>query len=307
MKYHFKSIDTWLMGICKSFCPEHLWRSSVYDPGNKSIFAEDKEDQCQAAEEEEGSSQEQQQTVSLLSHKEQNHPSPCLRISKDEQIPKDQIETTTIIGEELKNIKIEYQCLDDEENAKKEEASDNNLCDFDHEQLDKEFVDYDRTNCFCPECCPIYLNCIHNQDKNQESGICNLEEMSSNELTSSLECFEVIASPECRREVEQTIATCPIEKAEPNGNSGSSSPSKDDSPSEGGFAQLIYCFLLCANYLFTCKVTRSSFSTTNLSAQQNDAKKMLFLIKCFILKVQTDHLRVTVMERRKGKTAHQNQ
>lgn len=24
-KYHFRSINTWLAGICKSFCPEHSW------------------------------------------------------------------------------------------------------------------------------------------------------------------------------------------------------------------------------------------------------------------------------------------
>ncbi|XP_031554461.1 probable beta-tubulin polyglutamylase [Actinia tenebrosa] len=241
MKYHFKSIDTWLMGICKSFCPEHPWRSSVYDPGKKSIFAEDEEDQCQAAEEEEGSTGEQQQTDDLLSHEEQNEPSPSVRISKDEQNPKD--ETSTISCKRIEdslNITIEHQCLMYEENAKKEfestsrreEASDRDLCDFDHEQLHKQLFDYDKTNCSCPECCPIYLNCIHNLGKKQENGTINLEETSSNDLTSSLECFEVIALPECRREVEKNISTCPIEKVESNGNSGSSSPSKD-SPNEG--------------------------------------------------------------------------
>lgn len=242
MKYHFKSINTWLMGICKSFCPEHSWRSSAYDPGKKSIFAEDEEDQCQAAEEEEGSSQEQTE--------KENCPSPSVCISKDEQIPRDEIQAAKKnckrIEDELKNTQFRYTCLEDEESIKefasrREEPPDNDLCDY--EQLfDKELIDYDKTNCSCPECCPIEsINCIHNQVKlDHESGICNLEDMSASELTSSLECFEVIASPECRREVEQTIATCPTEKAEPNGNSGSSSPSKDDSPSEGGFAQTMH-------------------------------------------------------------------
>lgn len=40
MQYHFKSIDTWLKGICKSHCPEHAWKRSKYKPGKKSIFAE---------------------------------------------------------------------------------------------------------------------------------------------------------------------------------------------------------------------------------------------------------------------------
>lgn len=41
MQYHFKSIDTWLKGICKSHCPEHAWKRSKYQPGKKSIFADD--------------------------------------------------------------------------------------------------------------------------------------------------------------------------------------------------------------------------------------------------------------------------
>ncbi|XP_022786949.1 uncharacterized protein LOC111327109 isoform X2 [Stylophora pistillata] len=41
MQYHFKSIDTWLMGICQSHCPEHSWKRSQYRPGKRSIFAED--------------------------------------------------------------------------------------------------------------------------------------------------------------------------------------------------------------------------------------------------------------------------
>lgn len=41
MKYHFKSIDTWLKGVCKSHCLEHAWKRSKYEPGKKSIFAEE--------------------------------------------------------------------------------------------------------------------------------------------------------------------------------------------------------------------------------------------------------------------------
>ena len=41
MKYHFKSLDTWLDGICRSHCKEHAWTSSNVDvaaAGKKSIF-----------------------------------------------------------------------------------------------------------------------------------------------------------------------------------------------------------------------------------------------------------------------------
>lgn len=37
--YIFKSIDTWLKGICRSFCPQHSWKRQKYSPSKKSIFA----------------------------------------------------------------------------------------------------------------------------------------------------------------------------------------------------------------------------------------------------------------------------
>ncbi|ESO91173.1 hypothetical protein LOTGIDRAFT_75717, partial [Lottia gigantea] len=40
-EYYFRSIDTWLRGICKSFCPQHPWRRSKHKPGKKSIFKPD--------------------------------------------------------------------------------------------------------------------------------------------------------------------------------------------------------------------------------------------------------------------------
>ncbi|XP_041378081.1 uncharacterized protein LOC121390355 [Gigantopelta aegis] len=40
-QYHFKSIDTWLMGICKSYCPKHSWKKYKHLPGRKSVFSLD--------------------------------------------------------------------------------------------------------------------------------------------------------------------------------------------------------------------------------------------------------------------------
>ncbi|XP_055863452.1 uncharacterized protein LOC106062948 isoform X2 [Biomphalaria glabrata] len=37
-EYIFKSVDTWLMGECHSFCPEHSWQRPVYNPSARSIF-----------------------------------------------------------------------------------------------------------------------------------------------------------------------------------------------------------------------------------------------------------------------------
>eukprot|EP00794_Sanderia_malayensis_P015068 gene15068-16623_t len=45
MVYYFKSIDTWLKGVCQSFCSEHTWKSAKYiDHGKHSIFAINDED-----------------------------------------------------------------------------------------------------------------------------------------------------------------------------------------------------------------------------------------------------------------------
>ena len=41
IEYHFKSLDTWLEGICKSHCKEHAWSQShlQWAPGKSSIFS----------------------------------------------------------------------------------------------------------------------------------------------------------------------------------------------------------------------------------------------------------------------------
>ena len=41
IKFHYKSLDTWLEGICKSHCSEHNWNSSnlQWAPGKSSIFS----------------------------------------------------------------------------------------------------------------------------------------------------------------------------------------------------------------------------------------------------------------------------
>jgi hypothetical protein len=34
----FRSIDTWLDGICRSFCDEHDWTVVAFEPTKRSIF-----------------------------------------------------------------------------------------------------------------------------------------------------------------------------------------------------------------------------------------------------------------------------
>eukprot|EP00055_Hartaetosiga_balthica_P006143 m.18933 g.18933 ORF g.18933 m.18933 type:complete len:316 (-) comp5034_c0_seq1:937-1884(-) len=61
MNYHFKSIDTWLDGVCKSFCDEHPWEQRKYSPkssgGKYAIFNED------TSSSEDGSGDEQEENV----------------------------------------------------------------------------------------------------------------------------------------------------------------------------------------------------------------------------------------------------
>jgi hypothetical protein len=53
VKHHFRSLDTWLDGVCKSHCEEHPWHSDVLNyleaAGKRSIFCDPCEDQdCNA-------------------------------------------------------------------------------------------------------------------------------------------------------------------------------------------------------------------------------------------------------------------
>lgn len=45
INFHYKSIDTWLEGICRSWCNEHAWKSSnlLWAPNKKSIFTDEEE------------------------------------------------------------------------------------------------------------------------------------------------------------------------------------------------------------------------------------------------------------------------
>jgi hypothetical protein len=39
IEYHYRSIDTWLIGVHKSFCDEHKWHDDLLDKcGRYSIF-----------------------------------------------------------------------------------------------------------------------------------------------------------------------------------------------------------------------------------------------------------------------------
>ena len=41
IEFHYRSIDTWLEGVCKSWCSQHEWKNwkVFWVPGKKSIFS----------------------------------------------------------------------------------------------------------------------------------------------------------------------------------------------------------------------------------------------------------------------------
>jgi hypothetical protein len=45
IQYHFRSIDTWLRGVHKSFCKEHDWKDNLIEINSSkySLFNENKE------------------------------------------------------------------------------------------------------------------------------------------------------------------------------------------------------------------------------------------------------------------------
>jgi hypothetical protein len=62
VQYHFRSLDTWLNGECKSHCPEHLWHSDMLGieaaAGKRSIFNTDSDDESAGGNEDEDRSDE---------------------------------------------------------------------------------------------------------------------------------------------------------------------------------------------------------------------------------------------------------
>ncbi|KAK3730319.1 hypothetical protein QZH41_015367 [Actinostola sp. cb2023] len=278
MKFHFKSIDTWLMGICKSFCPEHPWRSSKYDPGKKSIFSEkdQEEEECQAAEEQEDDDQQQNCNMkqSILSchspdSRDEETCEPGANTEAEKHVSclpsidvEDRVQNITLIqacaedeslshDEKVYSDDSETIKLQDAENVPQQthnECNQNSECkttfeseDFNRATKTNNYcIDPETTCCICPECSPSYRNCIHTRTA-QDSEETSADLTTSKDRTTSLECFEVIASLECREQVEQAIISCPVEKAEQHGmiggNSNDEKPRRQDSkvlPSSNG-------------------------------------------------------------------------
>ncbi|XP_048581079.1 uncharacterized protein LOC5512073 isoform X2 [Nematostella vectensis] len=257
MKYHFKSIDTWLMGICKSYCSEHSWRKSQYNPGRKSIFAIDQQDDdaCGAAAEEEESSSDVQQlgkedcgNDEMSRRHDQSEGVFVLVDSKDSgengHTEGSNSEVGTIenfVKTQTKQFK-QTACKYSESNLEFNENSAHlqvynariSTCKEEASQVLEMLLNTVETKvmqlkkCVCPECVPTRKYCPHTTlvvgDDEEANGACEL----SSHLSSSLECFDVISPVGCANDLDNAIVSCPIEKSKKtSGSSGSTSPSKD--------------------------------------------------------------------------------
>ena len=292
MHYHFKSIDTWLMGICQSHCSEHPWKRSKYQPGKKSIFAENQpigtQDQDAEQEDEEIGSQVNEDEKKLKSNLlvdsstgkdvrcdvAQRSPASVTSRSVFQELSSDkntaatdhQFPTATTSQYAQRNFHGLDECVNwllsvismdlerefhDVSYSPRElklgssqwiesspESSNNQDKGFAHGVEENPCINQrtveslsllrlDRS-CYCPQCCHIEVNCIH-QDSNFASAEDNEETFRSiedcKESSSSLECFDFVHCGVNSDDVP--IIQCPN-----NSNSSGRSHSRSVSPSK---------------------------------------------------------------------------
>ena len=302
MEYHFKSIDTWLMGICQSHCTEHSWKRSKYQPEKKSIFAENQpngmQDQDAEQEDEEISSQVKDDEKKLKSDwtvdSSMGKNDPCdvaqqsaasntsryvfqeLSSVNNTAATDGQFTTATTSQYVPRNFRGLDECVNwllstismDLESEFHDvscslselelgssqwiEAASANYQDkgFVHEIVENPSSNQ-RTvivesfgssglerSCYCPQCCHIEINCIH-QDSSYASAEDNDEETfggieDCKEFSSSLECFDFV---HCGMNSDDVpIIQCPNNSnSSGRSNSRSVSPSKAAKNGKGGF------------------------------------------------------------------------
>lgn len=318
MQYHFKSIDTWLMGNCRSHCQEHSWKRSKYQPGKKSIFAEDQANETQ----DQDAEQEDEEIDSQVNDDEKKlPPSLSVRSRKDnrcDSLDKENLNqkiaashsrsppnTNISVFQELpassnnNNVPTDHQssaattsqCIRTERNFLdldecvsrllskisldlESEFSDTSSCSSELEPagspqwieaasssnqdigriemnpssiqrtVDLSMSELER-NCFCPQCCRIEVNCIHQdscnitQDKDEET-FGSLEDCK--EFSSSLECFDFVHG--VMNSKVGSIIQCP-NNSNSSGKSNSRrsvSPSKAAKNGKGKFHQYLLIF-----------------------------------------------------------------
>ncbi|XP_071945729.1 uncharacterized protein [Antedon mediterranea] len=127
MQYHFKSIDTWLQGVCRSYCPEHEWCLTKFTPGIKSIFSVENEQSDEGASDCEDDGNDEN-TENLLGHAPHHEPAmhdlPTHTLvtntqsnntpiqhqdTKSTQAQKQGVNNTTLLQSSVKNAPTLYQ------------------------------------------------------------------------------------------------------------------------------------------------------------------------------------------------------
>lgn len=89
VNYHFRSLDTWLDGVCKSCCEEHPWHSDVLNyletAGKRSIFCQETQgEDCSAGGEEEDEEGEEGRETTFTAGEAQEASMPVLTSSSAE-------------------------------------------------------------------------------------------------------------------------------------------------------------------------------------------------------------------------------
>ena len=207
MQYHFKSIDSWLKGICRSHCPEHSWTRSKYQPGKKSIFAEDQANETPDQDAEEDQEIDEQVNVcgdgnsfqcNASSDKGLERVGQLVSAEKQNIIRNLSQDCSTFVEEfscknghpatDVSSLSAESQyrqkkfhSLDEcvawlisnitveleKEVSDECNASGLKLTDS-FNVMDEDFKQEPvRNSCQCPQCCHITINCIH-QDKTND-------------------------------------------------------------------------------------------------------------------------------------------
>lgn len=197
MQYHFRSIDTWLTGVCKSYCSQHSWRKSRYVPGQKSVFALDDvdDDQDQPAEDELDQEDIYKQISSI------NHQSNKVKemVGETASSAKKVLSISETIGcsrdQQFVDANSTYSHGADSSSETDKRGNDgepaaSGMVDAtipsvsDNPSLDCDYLEHDNNAplCLCPEClssdCCVHLNADSSSSEHQ--------------LSSSLECFEII-------------------------------------------------------------------------------------------------------------------
>lgn len=264
MQYHFKSIDTWLKGICQSHCTEHAWTRSKYQPGKKSIFAEDQANDTPDEDAEEDQEIDEQEKCGQLDSVDEENPNQNVvrhstvtttAAATFGEVSSSNNNSTAMITSQyppktfqdldecvhwlVSKITVELANeISDEGDTSEFGLADSSYVmdkDFRHRLVDIPFVDQrtvepfsssaiPRSGCQCPQCCRTKVNCIHQESYDNEEEFGKLEDLK--EISSSLECFDFIDSHAGDREVVSVIQ-CPNNSTGNSNNSRQSvSPSK---------------------------------------------------------------------------------